>query len=36
MVQDVWDVDRDVLGVVPDDVILALRDAVTRSSVDDF
>ena len=28
VVQDVW--------VVPEDVILALRDAVTRSSVDDF
>ena len=36
IVQDVWDVYRDVLGVVPDDVVLALRDAVSRSSVDDF
>ena len=36
IVQDVWDVYRDVLGVVPDDVVLALRDAVSRSAVDDF
>ena len=36
VVQDVWDVYRDVLGVVPDDVVLALRDAVSRSAVDDF
>ena len=36
IVQDVWDVYRDVLGVVPDDVVLALRDAVSRSSVNDF
>ena len=36
IVQDVWDVYRDVLGVVPDDVVLALRDAVSRSSVDDL
>ena len=36
IVQDVWDVYRDELGVVPDDVVLALRDAVSRSSVDDF
>ena len=36
LVQDVWDVYRDVLGVVPNDVVLALRDAVSRSSVDDF
>ena len=35
-VQDVWDVYREELGVVPDDVILALRDAASRSSVDDF
>ena len=36
IVQDVWYVYRDVLGVVPEDVVLALRDAVTRSAVDDF
>ena len=36
LVQDVWDVYRDELGVVPNDVVLALRDAVTRSAVDDF
>ena len=36
MVQDVWDIYREELGVVPEDVILALRDAVSRSSVDDF
>ena len=36
VVQDVWDVYRDVLGVVPDDVVLALRVAVSRSAVDDF
>ena len=36
MVQDVWDVCREELGVVPEDVVRALRDAVTRSSVDDF
>ena len=36
VVQDVWDVFGDVLGAVPDDVVLALRDAVSRSSVDDF
>ena len=35
-VQDVWDVYRDVLGVVPEQVIHALRDAASRSSVDDF
>ena len=34
LVQDVWDVYRDELGVVPTDVFLALRDAV--STVDDF
>ena len=27
---------RDELGVVPDEVVLALRDAASRSSVDDF
>ena len=36
IVQDVWDVYSDVLGVVPDDVVLALGDAVSRSAVDDF
>ena len=36
VVQDVWDVYRDELGVVPDDVMLALGSAVSRSSVDDF
>ena len=36
VVQDVWDVCRDELGVVPEEVVLALRNAVSRSSVDDF
>ena len=36
VVQDVWDVSRDELGVVPEEVVLALRDAASRSSVDDF
>ena len=36
VVQDVWDVYRDELGVVPPEVVFALRDAVSRSSVDDF
>ena len=36
LVQNVWDFYRDELGVVPNDVVLALRDAVSRSSVDDF
>ena len=36
IVQDVWDIYRDELGVVPNDVVLALRDAVSRSAVDDF
>ena len=36
VVQDVWDVYREELGVVPEDVVLALRDAVSRFSVDDF
>ena len=31
-----WDVERDELGVVPPDVVLALRHAVSRSSVNDF
>ena len=35
-VQDVWDVYRDELGQVPGDVVLALRDAISRSAVDDF
>ena len=36
VVQDVWDIYRDVLGIVPEDVVLALRNAASRSSVDDF
>ena len=36
VVQDVWDVYRNELGVVPDEVVLALKDAASRSSVDDF
>ena len=36
VVQDVWDIYRKELGVVPEDVVLALRDAASRSSVDDF
>ena len=36
VVQDVWDVYRDVLGSVPEDVVLALRDAASRSAIDDF
>ena len=36
IVQDVWDIYRDVLGIVPDDVVLALRDAVSRSAMDDI
>ena len=36
VVQDVWDVYRDELGVVPQEVVLALRDAVSRSSVECF
>ena len=36
IVQDVWDVYREELGVVPDDVVLALRDAASKSAVDDF
>ena len=36
VVQDVWDVFRDELGVVPEGVVLALRGAVSRFSVDDF
>ena len=36
IVQDVWDVYRDELGVVPDEVVLVLRGAASRSSVDDF
>ena len=34
VVQDVWDVYRDELGVVPKKIVLALRNAVSRSSVD--
>ena len=36
VVQDVWDVYRDELGVVPAEVVFALRGAVSRSAVDDF
>ena len=36
IVQDVWDIYRDELGVVPADAVFALRDAVSRSAVDDF
>ena len=36
VVQDVWDVYRDVLGVVPDEVVRSLRDDATRSAIDDF
>ena len=36
VVQDVWNVCRDELGLVPEEVVLALRNAVSRSSVDDF
>ena len=36
IVQDVWDTQRDVLGAVPEEVVVALRVAVSRSSVDDF
>ena len=35
-VQDVWSIYRDVLGIVPDEVVSALRDAASRSSGDDF
>ena len=36
VVQDVWDVKWNVLGTVPEDVVLALRDAASRSAVDAF
>ena len=36
VVQDVWDVYRDVLGVVPDEVVRSLRDAATGTAIDDF
>ena len=36
LVQDVWNVYRDVLGVVPDEVVRALRDAASRFAVDEF
>ena len=36
VVHDVWGIHGEELGVVPEDVILALGDAVSRSSVDDF
>ena len=32
-VQDAWDIYREELGVVPPDVVLAIRDAVAGSSV---
>ena len=35
VVQDAWDVYRDELAAVPPDVILALRDSVSTSCVDD-
>ena len=35
-VQDAWEVYRDVLGVVPPEVVDALRGAVSGPSVDDF
>ena len=36
VVQDVWDVYWDELAVVPAEVVLALGDAASRYSVDDF
>ena len=36
VVQDAWDVYRDEVAAVQPDVVLALRDAVSRSCVDDF
>ena len=36
VVQDVWDVYREELGVVPEDVVLALRDAAPGLLFDDF
>ena len=36
VVQDVWDVYREVLGVVPDEVVRSLRDAANRTAVDEF
>ena len=36
VVQDVWDIFWDVLGVVPDEVVRALRDAASSSAIDDF
>ena len=36
IVQDVWEVYRGVLGVVPDEVVRAVRVAASRSAVDDF
>ena len=35
-VEEVWNVYRDELGQVPGDVVLALRDAISRSAVDDL
>ena len=36
LTQDVWDIHWDVLGAVPEEVVLAFRGAVSRSAVDDF
>ena len=36
LIQDVWDVYRDELGVVPNDVVLVFGGAVPKSAVDDF
>ena len=36
VVKDVWDVYRNELGMVSEGVVLALRDAASRSSLDDF
>ena len=36
VVQDAWDICMDEFAAVPPDVVLALRDAVSRSCVDDF
>ena len=36
VVQDVWDTYRNELGMVPEEVVIALRDAVSLSSVDDL
>ena len=36
VVQDAWDIIGDELAAVPPDVVLALRDAASRSSANDF